>query len=136
MSDESEARRIVASARYGFLATCVDGQPRVRPMSFVVTDDGRLWSSTYDVSGKVRELRDNERVEVCFVDDDKVQVRVEGVVRLTGGVEEKRRLLEMNPRVRRHFPDEHDPKFVHVEVVPTRVRWTEPGFGEYHEEEF
>jgi len=55
-------------------------------------------------------------------------------VDVTGGTDKKARLMELNPRVRRHFGEVENPSFVHVEVVPTRVRWTEPGFGEYHEE--
>jgi len=38
MSQE-KARRIIKDAGHSFLATCVNGQPRVRPMKFVVTDD-------------------------------------------------------------------------------------------------
>ena len=125
-------REIIRDAGYGDLATSVDGQPRVRPLSFVVMDDLRLWSSTYRQSGKVKELLKNSRVEVCFVDRKKVQVRIEGMADISGGVEKKKRLLELNPKISRHFSDEHDPNFVHIEIVPTLVRWTEPGFGEYH----
>jgi len=126
-------REIIENAGSGMVATSVDGQPRVRPMAFVMLEDGRLWSSTYRQSGKVRELEQNARVEVCFVDSSKCHVRVEGVVSLEGGPDQKRRLLELNPRVRRHFPDENDPKFVHVEIVPTRIRWKGMGFCEYTE---
>lgn len=126
-------RAIMDDARVGFVATCADGRPRVRPMSFVMQDDGRLWSSTYRGSGKLTELEANPLVEVCFLDAKGVHVRIEGRVVLTGGEAEKRSLLEQNPKVRRHFEDEHDPKFVHVEVQPTRIQWTEPGFGEYHQ---
>jgi uncharacterized pyridoxamine 5'-phosphate oxidase family protein len=127
-----QARAIVKNAPYGALATCVDGQPRVRPMAFVMLEDGRLWSSTYRTSGKAAEFATNPAVEVCFVDEDRNHLRVEGRVNTTGGPEQKKRLLELNPKVGRHFPHEHDPKFVLVEVVPSRIRWTEPGFGEYH----
>ncbi len=122
---------IIKNSPCGYLATSVDGQPRIRPMAFVVLDDLRLWSSTFCVSGKVKECDDNAKVEVCFVDGDKVQVRLEGRISTQGGADKKRALLELNPRVRRHFPDENDPNFVHLEIVPTRVRWKGPGFGEY-----
>jgi len=42
----------------------------------------------------------------------------------------------MNPKVKRHFPDEHDDKFMLIEVTPMRVRWTLPGFSEYTEVEW
>ncbi len=124
-------REIIERSPYGSFATFADGCPRVRPMAFVLLDDGRLWSSTYRSSGKVREMEANPRVEICFVDDRKLHVRIEGIVSLDGGPEQKRELLERNPKVRRHFPDEHDPKFVHIEVRPVRVRWKKLGFCEY-----
>ena len=128
-----KVREIIERSRYGSLATCVDGQPRVRPMAFIMLDDGRLWSSTYNVSGKFAELENNPRVEICFVDDRKLHLRIEGVASLAGGTDEKRELLDRNPKVRRHFPDEHDGKFVHIEVKPTRMRWKKMGFCEYTE---
>lgn len=124
-------REIIAEAGYGVLATCVEGQPRARPMAFVLREDGSLWSSTYRTSGKMREWEANPQVEICFVDRRANQVRIEGRVDLSGGEAEKRALLVANPKVRNHFPDEHDPKFVHVIVRPSSIRWKPPGFGEY-----
>ncbi len=130
----NECRRIIVDAGYGNVATCVDGQPRVRPMAFVLTEDGKLWSSTHDTSGKVGEFKANPRVEISFTDSRKYHARVEGVVDLSGGDVKKARLFDLNPRVQRHFGSVDHPHYVHVEVTPTRIRWTEPGFGEYHEE--
>jgi len=130
-----KARQIIEEAGYGVVATCADGRPRCRPMAFVVTDGFRLWSSTYRSSGKVREFMDNPRVEVCFVGKDKFHLRVDGIVDLSGGAEKKEKLLTMNPKIRRHFSGKDDDKFVHVEIVPTRLRWMPPGFGEYTVEE-
>lgn len=128
-----QVRSIVQSAGYGMLATSIDGQPRVRPMAFVLLDDGRLWSSTYRQSGKTAELEHNQKVEVCFVGANLQQVRVEGILSTAGGADARRKLLELNPKVRKHFADENDPKFVHLEVVPTRIRWKPTGFNEYNE---
>jgi len=127
----NEAREIIRGAGYGMLATDVEGQPRVRPMAFVVTDDFRLLSSTFRRSGKARELAQNPRVEICFMDGRKYQLRVEGRADVSGGPEKKRELLALNPHVKKHFKDEHDPEFVLIEIIPTRVRWMPPGFGEY-----
>ena len=132
MTFEKAREIITASGGVGDLATCANGQPRVRPMTFVVREGLKLWSSTYRQSGKMREFAVNPRVEISFTDPRKVHLRIEGIVDTSGGPEKKRELLELNPRVRGHFPDEDDPKFVHIEIVPTSLRWTEPGFSEYH----
>ncbi len=126
-----EIRPIIEHARHATLATCEDGQPRVRPMSFTLTPDGRLLSSTRDSSGKMREFAANARVELCFVDADKNHVRIEGRIDVSGQGDAKRSLLEAHPPARRHFGEADHPNLVHVEVVPTRVRWKPPGFCEY-----
>ncbi len=128
-----KVREIVVSAGYCQMATSVDGRPRVRPMKFVVTEDFKFWCSTFDISGKVRELHQNDRVELCWVDDRKNQLRVEGTVDLTGGPDLKRKLLDLHPGAKGLFADENDPHLVLIQVEPTRVRWKEHSFGEYHE---
>ena len=126
-----KVQEIMKDAGWGYIASCDEGQPRVRPMLFVLRDDGSLWSSTYRQSGKVKEFEKNPKVEICWLDTQRVQLRIEGIVDLSGGAQEKRALLEVNPKVRNHFPDEHDPKFVHVCVRPTRIEYKPAGFGEY-----
>jgi uncharacterized pyridoxamine 5'-phosphate oxidase family protein len=130
-----KVREIVLSAGSCQMATSVDGQPRVRPMKFVVTDDFKFWCTTVNVSGKVKELRDNPKVELCWVDKEGNHLRVSGIADITGGVEKKKKLLELHPGALGLFKDENDPRLVHVEVVPTRVRWKNHSFGEYNEVE-
>ncbi|MFA7567920.1 MAG: pyridoxamine 5'-phosphate oxidase family protein [Alkalispirochaeta sp.] len=128
-----KVRKIVEDAGYCQMATVVDGQPRVRPMKFVVTDDFKFWCSTVNVSGKVKELQQDGRVELCWVDSQRNHLRVTGVADITGGTEKKRELLRLHPGAKGLFDDENDPSLVHVEVVPTRVRWKVHSFGEYNE---
>jgi len=121
-------REIIERSPYGVLANVVQGQPRVRPMAFIMLEDGRLWSSTYRCSGKTKEFEQSNLVEVR-----KLHVRIEGIVSTRGGLEEKRELLKKNPKVLRHFPHEFDENFVHIEVIPTRIRWKKMGFCEYEQ---
>jgi len=130
-----KVREIVADAGYCQMATCVDGQPRVRPMKFVITEDFRFWCSTVNVSGKVKEFQQNDLVELCWVDSQKNHLRVSGRVDISGGLEEKRRLLELHPGGKRMFGEASNPRLVHVAVVPTRIRWKPHSFGEYNEVE-
>lgn len=124
---------IVTNTPIGYLASLDKAQPRVRPMSFVWMPGGKLWSSTYNISGKMQEFLQNDRVEVCFVDSDYRQLRVEGKIDTTGDREKKRQLLAIHPGARNHFADEDDEHLVHLEIVPTRVRWKNSGFSEYEE---
>ena len=125
-------RQIVEGAPHGSLATWDGDQPRVRPMAWLMLEDGRFWSSTYRSSGKVTEMENHSLVEICFVDKRKLHARITGKVSLDGGPEKKEELLRRNPKVGRHFSGGDDEKFLHIEEVPTRMEWTEPGFGPYH----
>lgn len=124
-------RQLIAEAGYATMATSIDGQPRVRPMAFVMLDDGRLWSSTYCSSGKYEELKENPRVELCFVGKKRVHLRISGIADVTGDEKKKAELLRCNPKVGKHFSGGDDPNFVHIEVVPTDIRYKEHGFCEY-----
>jgi uncharacterized pyridoxamine 5'-phosphate oxidase family protein len=135
MTGKEKARDIIKHSAFCSLATCVDGQPRVRPMKFVVTDDFLFWCSTVNISGKVQEFAQNNKVELCWTDNKRNHLRVEGILDYSGGTEKKRKLFELHPNMRGLFKDEYDEKLVHVEVVPTRVRWKEHAFCEYHEVE-
>ncbi len=130
---QDKVRKIVQSAGYCQMATSVNGQPRVRPMKFVVTDDFKFWCTTINISGKVKELKENPKVELCWVDKEGNHLRVSGTADLSGGADKKRKLLELHPGALGLFKDEYDPKLVHVEVTPNRVRWKTHSFGEYNE---
>lgn len=127
-------RDIVTQTQIGYLATLSGDQPRVRTMSFNFRPDGRLWSSTYNISGKMKEFLEHPKVEICFDHPlDRRQLRVEGIIDTTGDREKKRQMLADHPPARSHFKDEDDENLVHIEVVPTRVRWKNRGFAEYTE---
>ncbi len=126
-------KQIVTTKKIGYLASLDGDQPHVRPMSFAWRPNGRLWSSTYKISGKVKEFSQSEKVEICFDDSAYRQLRVEGIIDITGDIEKKRQMLKVHSDARNHFKDEHDENLVHIEIVPTRVRWKEPGFRDYEE---
>ena len=128
-----KVREIIENSRYGQLATSVDGQPHVRPMAFIMLEDGRLWSSTYECSGKMDELRKNDKVEICFVDKNRVHLRIEGLIDISGDCHKKDELLKRNPKVNKHFDGGQDPNFVHLEVRPLKMKYKPMGFCEYTE---
>jgi general stress protein 26 len=129
-----DIKSIFEKSTYGILATCENGQPKLRPMAFIVHENGNLWSSTYKCSGKVKECTTNSRVEVCFTDTQKRHLRIEGIITLSEDSELKEELLKLNPKVGRHFTGGDDPSYLHIEIKPVRIRWKPAGFSEYIEE--
>ena len=50
-----------------FLATCDDGQPRVRPFGTVNIYNGRLYIQTGKLKSVSRQLHKNPKLEICAV---------------------------------------------------------------------
>jgi len=65
-----DMKRIVEEQRLGFVATsALDGTPNVSPKgTFVVLDDATIAFGEIRSPGTIRNLRDNPRIEVNFVD--------------------------------------------------------------------
>ena len=72
-----DMKRIIEEQRLGFVATAAaDGTPNVSPKStFVVLDDVTIAFGEIRSPGTIRNLRDNARIEVNFVESDAMYVR-------------------------------------------------------------
>lgn len=135
-TDEIETvRAIVKSCVYGCLATCENGQPRVRPVSTFMNDDLSFFVAAFSKSRKVNQLTNNPKVELCFVDAHHRQVRVSGVARIVNSVEEKARLMKsyLDPKMWEQFlSGPADPNFSLFKIEPDQVEWMAEERIKYH----
>ena len=76
-----------------FLATCEDGQPRVRPIDSVRLYGERLYFQTGRLKAVSRQLHANPRVELCAVLGNGECLRIEGSA-----------VLDVDPAVRALMP--------------------------------
>ncbi|WP_367924201.1 pyridoxamine 5'-phosphate oxidase family protein [uncultured Ruthenibacterium sp.] len=67
-----------------YLATCQDGQPRVRPFGAVCGFEGKLYIVTNNQKDVYRQMKANDRVEICGMNKGTW-------LRLTGRVKEDTR---------------------------------------------
>ncbi|MCQ2606245.1 MAG: pyridoxamine 5'-phosphate oxidase family protein [Bacteroidales bacterium] len=59
-----------------FLATIgLDGKPKVRPMQYMILDDGKLWFCTNKEKDVYKELQENPSLELCGckLEEDEIQ---------------------------------------------------------------
>jgi general stress protein 26 len=133
----SDVQKIVSIMKdnylYANLATCDGDQPRVRIVSPVVEDDMSIWVTTRSTSRKVKQLRENPRICLAFVeppDGDKA-VTVIGEAQIIPDLERKRRVWKLAPfDLYEHFPNGPDSDdFCLLEIVITRIEWREIGAG-------
>jgi general stress protein 26 len=130
LSDEQKIVSIMKdNFLYASLATCDGDQPRVRIVSPIVEDDMSIWVTTRSTSRKVKQLRENPKICLAFVeppDGDKA-VTVIGEAQIIPDIQKKRRVWKLAPfDLYEHFPDgpESD-DFCILKIAIIRIEWRE-----------
>src|SRR4030043_609631 len=107
----SEEQQIVSIMRdsflHAYLSTCDGDQARGRIVSPIVEDDMSIWVTTRSTSRKVKQLRENPKICLAFVelpDGDKA-VTIIGEARITQDIRKKRRGGKLAPfDLNEYFP--------------------------------
>ena len=133
----SDEQKIVSIMRDNYLhanlATCDGDQPRVRIVSPVVEDDMSIWVTTRSTSRKVKQLRENPKICLAFVelpDGDKA-VTIIGEALIIPDIRKKRRVWKLAPfDLYEHFPDGPDSDdFCLLKIIVKRIEWRDSGTG-------
>lgn len=133
----SDKQKIVAimkaNSLHAYLATCDGDQPRVRPVSHIIEDDASIWVTTFSTSRKVKQIRQNPRVCLAFVEQpsgDKAAFVI-GEAEIIPDLEEKRRVWEMVTfDLSQHFPKGvESEEFCLLKIVARKIEWRESWTG-------
>lgn len=117
------AKDIVKNVRFPMLATMDGDQPRIRPVSPVRTEGFTIYIANLKSYGKTKEIEVNNKVELCYLDDDHNQVRITGVAEIV----RDRKLLEdiwnANRLLQHYLGSVDNPELVVYKINPVRVRF-------------
>jgi general stress protein 26 len=127
------ALAVIKAGPFPMLATMDDAQPRVRPVSPVLTEAFTVWVASMRSSGKTDEIGHNNRVELCYLTDDHDQVRITGVAMIEADPAVRRQIWDSNPLLRAYLKTIDNPEFMLYRVIPSRVRYMREWALEYHE---
>ena len=110
-----------------FLATCDDGQPRVRPFGTVNIYNGRLYIQTGKSKSVSRQLHKNPKLEICAMKDGK-WMRVEATAAEDDDREARVSMLEAYPNLKALYsPDNGNTEVCYLRnVTATLYSFTEP----------
>ena len=110
-----------------FLATCDDGQPRVRPFGTVNIYNGRLYIQTGKLKSVSRLLHKNPKLEICAMKDGK-WMRVEATAAEDDDREARVSMLEAYPNLKALYsPDDGNTEVWYLRnVTATLYSFTEP----------
>jgi general stress protein 26 len=133
----SDEQKIVSIMKHNFLhanlATSDGDQPRVRTVSPIVEDDMSIWVTTRSTSRKVKQLRENPKICLAFVEppEGDKSATVIGEAEIIPDLEKKRRVWKLAPfDLYQHFPGGPDSDdFCVLKIVIKRIEWREIGTG-------
>lgn len=135
--DPSEVRALAESVlkvdRFPYLASIDGDQPRVRPVSPVLTDGFTVFVANLRGYHKTQEIAQNPKVELCYLDGEHNQVRITG----TASVVDDRGLLQeiwdSNPLLRNYLGTIDNPDLIVYLIDPSQVRYMREWALEYHD---
>jgi len=129
--NSSDRQKIVAimkeNSLHAYLATVDCDQPRVRPVSPIVEDDLSIWVTTYSTSRKIKQIQQNPKVCLAFVEQprgDKAAYVI-GEARIIADLEEKKRVWKLATfNLSEHFPNgpESD-EFCLLKIIIKKIEW-------------
>lgn len=111
------------------VATCMDAQPHLRPMTLIV-HEGRYYFATGAGDSKSAELDANPRAEFCLLikqDAYTGYIRAAGEMRKVEDLALKTAVADASGFIYDYFNNPADPDFRLYELVPSRVRYMLPG---------
>lgn len=80
-----------------FLATVDGNQPRVRPIGFVMEDEGRLVFCTSNDKEMCKQMASNQNVEICCIDKEMNTLRICGKASFCTTPEMQKKALDYMP---------------------------------------
>ena len=116
-----KVKEIINDAGMAFVATCQKDQPRVRPMMSILTDDNKILTSTFKQARKLEQIKNNSKVELCFVDKKLNHCRITGEISTSEDELKKNLLFNKQPILRQFFSSSQDPNFTLLEITPLKI---------------
>ncbi len=107
---------------WGFLATSDGNKVGIRPMGSCVWMGSELWAATTDGTEKIMQLRKVPYAEYCFSDGEGKHVRIAGSCTISTNNDDKLKLYEAVPILKKYIKDPSEPKYVVIRMKPDRIR--------------
>jgi uncharacterized pyridoxamine 5'-phosphate oxidase family protein len=126
-------KNLMKEVGWGFLATSDGKKVGVRPVGSCVWMGSELWCATRDGTQKVLQLRKVPYAEYCFCDSEGKHVRIAGPCIISTNNNDKLKVYEAVPVLRKYYKDPSDPKYVVIRMKPERIRFL-AGTGKGYED--
>lgn len=131
MENRDELRKnwiidLIKDAGFGCLATIEGNHPRVRPMMPHLNDDGQLLLAILAHSRTIQQIKQNPKVEMCYIDRKMCFCRVTGTAKISDNLEKKEIVWNNIPMLRNYFSSPEDPNYVLLEIDSDSIETMTP----------
>ena len=127
------AAALVKKVRFPMLATMDGNQPRLRPVSPVRTDGFTVYVANLKSYGKTADIEKNEKVELCYLDEDHNQVRITGKAEVVTDRKLLEEIWNSNKLLQHYLGTIDNPELIVYKINPNRVRFMQEWALKYFE---
>jgi uncharacterized pyridoxamine 5'-phosphate oxidase family protein len=127
-----QALAVLSADGVCFLATMDDDQPRLRPITPVKTEGFDVYVVNLRSHNKTREIANNPKVELCYLDTHHRQVRITGVAEVVKDSTLLQKVAGAHTLLHAYLETIDRSQFVLYRVRPTQVRYMQGWAAEYH----
>jgi len=124
--NKEEVIDLIRDAGFCLLATAQSNQPRVRPMMPYLTDDNQLLLALLGRSRTIQQVKDNPKIELCFVDRKMWYCRIAGTGTISDDKEKKEILWNNIPMLKQYFGGPEDSNFILMVIEINEVEAMTP----------
>jgi len=111
-----------------FLATQENDQPRIRPVT-LVNFDQRLCILTGTRSAKVKQIRENPKIEFCLLFNEREHhgyIRAAGFAKIISDRETRVNVAKHCDFFSNHWESPEDPNYTLLELKPNEIEYLRP----------
>jgi uncharacterized pyridoxamine 5'-phosphate oxidase family protein len=127
-----QALAVLSADGVCFLATMDDDQPRLRPITPVKTEGFDVYVVNLRSYNKTREIANNPKVELCYLDTQQRQVRIAGVAEVVQDATLLQEVAGAHTLLHAYLETIDRSQFVLYHVRPTQVRFMRGWAADYH----
>ena len=126
---EEEIINLIRKQATIYLSTIEGNMPRVRPVT-MVKSGSRYFILTGSNDAKVKQIRKNNLVEVCYkIKEEKGigYIRVDGSIDIVNDEEMKRQIADQTSYFNEYWSSPEDPNYTLLEFNMNNVEFLKPG---------
>ena len=95
----TEVLEFLQDCKSFFIATTIDGKPKVRPFGFIMKYEEKLYFVTGNQKPFFKQIQENPEIEICGMNKKMEWVRLNGKAVVDPRLEVKQKAFETSPRL-------------------------------------